>query len=78
MLVSTLKLTVFIDFLTEQSIVDLVLYFNHSYHNRFFLCVRILFFFLLCALICDAQYRSETSVISPVMLTVLYIGVRVV
>lgn len=36
------------------------------------------FFFLLCALICDAQYRSETSVISPVMLTVLYIGVRVV
>lgn len=34
----------FIDSLTEQSIVDLVLYFNHSYHNRIFLCVRILFF----------------------------------
>lgn len=66
----------FIDSLTEQSIVDLVLYFNHSYHNRIFLCVRILF--LLCGLICDAQYRLETSVISPVMLTVLHIGVRVV
>lgn len=45
MLVSTLKLTVFIDFLTEQSIVDLVLYFNHSYHNRFFFYVWEFFFF---------------------------------